>query len=290
MAKTYIVAPNYTTRPPPSNDGDPVPGPSSGALFLGDIISLPLGPELDPLNRTDRIAVPPADLVLPVDIKTGFTMTRKNLLSGRFGIWATLLAILGLPLGVEMGVFLERNSEDVISASELETREFVATNDFVDKSMKLGSIQAYLAGCGDRQPPLYMVTGLKIVRGASANSEVSAKLEASMAANAPAANVKMLEFTKSRTVGEAFDGSTSFVLAFRARKILYKKGKFEHTLSQRGASMMDGSQVTIESKVEFVGLGEEVLPDKALLEDDEIEIHVQKDGEDDVEWIVTNTA
>jgi hypothetical protein len=189
-----------------------------------------------------------------------------------------------------MGVFLERNSEYVISASELETREFVATNDFVDKSMKLGSIQAYLAGYGDRPTPLYLVTGLKIVRGASANSEVSAKVEASMAANAPAANVKMLEFAKSRTVGEAFDGSTPFVLAFRARKILYGKGKYEHSLSQRGASMMDGSQAAIKSEVEFVGLGEEVLPDEALLEDDEIKIHVQKDGEDDVEWIVTNTA
>jgi len=112
MAKTYIVAPNYTTRPPPS-DHEPVSGTvlatdlkpttteseltagskfsdgdvsSSGALFLGDIIRNPLGPELVPLNRADRIKIPPAGLVLPVDIKKNLNATRKALMSGRFGI------------------------------------------------------------------------------------------------------------------------------------------------------------------------------------------------------------
>jgi hypothetical protein len=316
MAKTYIVAPNYTTRPPPSDhkpasgtvpatgsnvrpgttDSDPAVGSelsaddvsSSGALFLGDIIRNPLGPELVPLNRVDRIKIPSADLVLPVDIKKNFKATRKALLSGRFGIWVTLLATLGLPLGVEIGLFLERNSEDVISVSELETLEFIATDDFVNKSMKLKSIEAYLEGCRDPPPPLYMVTGLKIVRGASAKSEATAKAEASFGANVPVADVKnILEFTKSRTAGESFDGSTPFVLAFRARKILYKKGKFEHTLFLKGASMMDGSHVIKESEVEVNGLGEDVILDETLLEDDEI--HVQKDDEDDIEWIVSNS-
>lgn len=188
-----------------------------------------------------------------------------------------------------MGLFLERNSEDIISASELETHEFIATADFVNKSMKLKSIEAYLDGCRDPPPPLYIVTGLKIVRGASAKSEATAKVEASLGANIPTADVKkILEFTKSRTAGESFDGSTPFVLAFRARKILYKNGKFVHTLFQKGASMMDGSQVIKESEVQVNGLGEDVFPDETLLEDDEI--HVQKDGEDDIEWIVPNTS
>jgi hypothetical protein len=45
--------------------------------------------------------------------------------------------------------------------------------------------------------------------------------------------------------------------------------------------MMDGSQVIKESKVEVNGLGEDANPDMNLLEDDEV--HVQKDGEDDIE-------
>jgi hypothetical protein len=182
---------------------------SSGALFLGDIVRNPLGPELVPLNRADRMKIPPADL-LPVDIKNSFSAKRKTLLSGRFGIWTTVLTTLGLPVGVEMGLFLERNSEDVISASALEKHEFLATDDFVNKSMKLKSIKAYLEGCRDPPPPLYMVTGLKIVRGASTNSEATAKVEASLGANVPAAGVKkIIEFTKSRTAGFSFNGSTS---------------------------------------------------------------------------------
>ncbi|CAM1510954.1 Fc.00g084670.m01.CDS01 [Cosmosporella sp. VM-42] len=285
MSKTYIVAPNYTTRPPSPDDvtshGESF---SSNALFLGDIIRHPLGPELDPLNRADRIPIPAADLVLPVDVKRNFTATRQTLLSGRFGIWATLLATMGLPVDVAIGLFLERNSEDVISASALETHEFIATDEFVNKSMGLDSIVNYLEGCRDPPPPLYMITGLKIVRGPSAKSGVTTKAGASLGANFASGDVmKILEFTRSKTEGLSFDKSTPFILAYRLRKILYKRGKYEHGLFQKGASMMDGSLVTTGSEVEVNGLGEEMTSEDTIFAD--LEIHVQKDGKEE-DWII----
>ena len=190
MAKTYIVAPNYATRAPPSYSTEaashppPPPPPAaaapesapsstpgttaaedtdqseliadSPALHLGDIVRDPLSSELRILNRSDRLVVPKRDLVLPVDVKTGFSKKRKDLLSGRFGIWATLLASMGLPLGgIDIGLFLERKSDGVIKASRLETHEFEATDDFVDKSMHLLSMEAYLKSCQDSPAPLY---------------------------------------------------------------------------------------------------------------------------------------
>ncbi|KAF6820942.1 hypothetical protein CPLU01_12633 [Colletotrichum plurivorum] len=122
MAKTYIVTPNYTTRPPPTlqsvakvpvSEGvnniseaiaEPLTDTDVGTLFLGDVLRYPLGSELSVLNRIDRIKVPNHLLALPPDVKQGFRATRQSLLKGRVGVWASLLAALSLPLGIELGV------------------------------------------------------------------------------------------------------------------------------------------------------------------------------------------
>ena len=130
-----------------------------------------------------------------------------------------------------------------------------------------------------------MISGLKIVYGASLVSESTSMVETSLGATVPGADVKrIVEFTKSRTEGQSFDGSTPFVLAFRARRILYTNGKWEHRLSQKGASMMDGALKLKEFKLDVNGLGEDAAPDGDMLEDDEVV--VQKDEEDDFGWIV----
>lgn len=105
MTKTYIIAPNFSTQP--------------DALRLGDILKDPLGGDLDPLNGECRVDIDPKHLNA-VSIDSSFSVTRKALLSGRFGLWSTFLATIGLPVGVDVGLFLGRNSTDIIKADILD--------------------------------------------------------------------------------------------------------------------------------------------------------------------------
>ncbi|KAK4641741.1 hypothetical protein QC761_503510 [Podospora bellae-mahoneyi] len=153
--KTYILAPNFTTSP--------------SSLRLGDILPDPLSPDLIPLNRKSRLPINPEDLLPPTTI-TSFSSTRKDLLTGRFGLWTTLLAGLNLLMGAHLGLFLERGSNDVIQVPELETGEFVATEEYIQRVSEQDDVKGYLTERKYRVP-VYIVTGVKIARGASVSLE-----------------------------------------------------------------------------------------------------------------------
>jgi hypothetical protein len=194
-------------------------------------------------------------------------------------------APLGLPVGIGLGVSLKRGSEDLISARELVTFGFVATQDFVNKSMKLASIESYLTAYseGEAPPPLYMITGLKVAHGASCDIKTSTKAEGSVGFQAPGADVqKILDISRYRAKGVEFSDSTPFVLAFRAKRIIYKKRRWEHRLSKKGASMMDGSAAMKENEIEVSGIEDKYVVDDSL--DEGIDYSTVQD--EDVEWIV----
>ncbi|KAF6820943.1 hypothetical protein CPLU01_12634 [Colletotrichum plurivorum] len=70
----------------------------------------------------------------------------------------------------------------MISAESIVTQEMEVDAEFIHKAMELGSLKAYLEGCSGAPPALYIVTGLKIVYGASAQSETKSDMEASFGA------------------------------------------------------------------------------------------------------------
>lgn len=331
MAKTYIVTPSYTVRPPPSLI-DPVswppptsppeqaapkqvtpaaaaavqPAPTSAdqplpavgvagqgntvaTLYLGDILRDPLAAELTVINkRKDRLPAPREKLALPPDVKTGFKDTRKSLLKGRLGVWTALLTMLGLPGGADISVGLETGADDVIAAEQLETQEMeldAVDDEFLAASMKAPSVVAYLAGCRDPPPPLYMVTGLKIVHGASVTTGKSTSVDVNVGAEAGGEDVlKLVEFNWSRSGGQEFTGSMPFVLAFRARKILYRRGRWEHTPSHNGASMMGASRAIEDTEVEVDGMGGDAVPENDMIKYDEVCVQTEKN--EDVDWVV----
>lgn len=323
MAKTYIVTPSYSVRPPPSlidpaswppptgqpdqavleqvtpaptPEGQPLPavaGPDTGTtvatLYLGDILRDPLAAELTVINkREDRLVAPREKLALPPDVKTGFKDTRKRLFKGRLGVWTALLTNLGLPGGADISAGLETSADDIIAAEQLETQELEldAVNDeFLAASMKAPSVVAYLAGCRDPPPPLYMVTGLKIVHGASVTTGTSTSVDVNVGAEAGGEDVlKLVEFNWSRSGGQEFTGSRPFVLAFRARKILYKRGQWEHTPSHKGASMMGDSRAVKDTEVEVNGMGGDAVPDDDMIKYDEV--YLQPEKNEHVDWVV----
>lgn len=232
MSKTYIVAPNFSM------------GPTS--LQLGDVIEEPLSSELVPLNRLERIVIPERD-ICDIDTKTSFSLTRKALLSGRLGVWAQFLGFLGLPIGANAGVFMERNSTDIINVEALETHRFIATDSYLKTVMESGSIGAFLKASG-YDTNLYMITGLKIARNASLNREASRNAGATLGPSAEGSGITLspaLELISQRTNGMAFESSTDFILAFQVRKVKFKvnqnqKMEIKHKSFGKGATMLDG--------------------------------------------------
>jgi hypothetical protein len=71
MVKTYILAPNWTTAPPPE-------GPIKLGHLLDDLM------EFTPLNRLNVLDTP-KEYVNPVHTQEGFTTSRSRLLSGELG-------------------------------------------------------------------------------------------------------------------------------------------------------------------------------------------------------------
>jgi hypothetical protein len=280
-------APAPAVQPPPAV-AVPGPGTTVATLHLGDILRDPLAAELTVINkRTDRLPAPREKLALPPDVKTGFRDTRRSLLKGRLGVWTALLAGLGLP-GAGVGAGLEAGADDVVSAELLETQEMeldAVGDEFLAASMSAPSVVAYLAGCRDPPPPLYMVTGLKIVHGASVTTGKSTSVHVNVGAEAGGEDVlKLVEFHWSRSAGQEFTGSRPFVLAFRARKILYKRGRWEHTPSHKGASMMGDSRAVRDTKVEVIGMGGDAVPDDDMIKYDEV--YVQPEKNEHVDWVV----
>ncbi|KAK7917297.1 hypothetical protein PG985_010905 [Apiospora marii] len=284
MSKTYIFAPNFNISPPPT-----------GPLHLGDIITEPLGPELVALNRLNRIAIPEANQT-PVDAKQGFSATRRDLLAGRLGLWASFLGTIGLPLGIEAGVALERHSDEVLLVDTLETHEILATDNLVRQTVKLPGVRTYLQAATERSGPfrggrkstsVYMVTGLKIARGASLKSEKGSLAEATLGLTSELADVQpLIKLSQQRTRGFGFEYSTPFVVAFRVRKIMWARGgdDVSHRLWTKSASMMDdGSDPknrdgSVENVVSWDDDGSEELGDG--------EVALCREDDEGIRWIV----
>jgi hypothetical protein len=268
MTKTYILLPNMTTPPPPL-----------GPLHLGHIVRSPSEPEVISLNRKDRVPIPDSEIP-PPDIKEGFTSTRGKLRSGSLGIWAQILASIGL----EASVGFERGDDEVIHVSWLETMVFDPDIEYVRQAVNSTSVKAFMEA-SQYALPVFMITGLKIARGASTGSSATRAASQKLGLSVPVGGVSIgpsLDATQKRFEGTSFEGSTDFVLAFRVRRVRFKKGQLEQKIYTKGASMMDGDEGAKEDGPEILGLDGEVDLNEL---DPYSQFMVMKD-EDDSQWLV----
>lgn len=184
MVNTYVVAPNFSMAPPPRlyAKGEPLPPSPSPSplpaaevvpapaptdpyaphveLQLGDVLTLPFGPEMAAINSKGRVPID-ADDVYPTDTEKGFTKSRKELLSGRLGVWASLFAAMGVGPAVNVSVFLESRTEDVIEVGELQTRRFRITDDYIQKVVNSEAVESHLEKYSTSH--IYIVSGMKCV-------------------------------------------------------------------------------------------------------------------------------
>lgn len=248
MAKTYIPAPNFSTAPPPD-----------GPLDLGHILEdLSYSSIESPLNREGYVEI--AHRLRP-DKKSGFRKSRRELLSGEFGIFAKFLAFFGV--GVQAEATFEKDASDILAIKTLETITFTPSKDYIEKSMAVDGVKIHMEAC-DYKDTLFLVTGLKIAREASLESSLNKKFGGKVEfgfshPGVPTEAGPRLGVSNSRSEGESFDGSTDFILAIRVKKIRYREEKLVTEEYNEGATMMDDvtrqrQSIILEDTSDEIGL------------------------------------
>ncbi|SCO46648.1 uncharacterized protein FFMR_08655 [Fusarium fujikuroi] len=235
MVNEYFLAPNKTTAPPPE-----------GPIELGSILRNIT--EFDPLNRKAQKI--PQEWLLPVDKKGSVEISLHDLHASNFSLKAKALGLFGLGTGASTE--RTKTSNNKISCECLETLAFNPTESYIKNSIEDANVNSFMRGSRFKLP-VYMVTGLKVVRGAAAITSTSRRVTMEhdtslLPSGAPAAVGVKAGHTSEITHGVKWDRSTDFILAFRVKKVwLGHRDGFKHQPHRKKAVMQDGSSSDSES-------------------------------------------
>jgi hypothetical protein len=212
----YFIAPDFDCPP-------------NTAILLGLILTDPALP-YESLN-TDSLS-PPPPLITLTTTKTGFSATRSQLSSGKFGIWAHILeGAYGGGVGHNFD-----NSQDIeFEIDEIET-SFIKpagkeTKEYMRTCVADEDVQQFFEGSRFKKS-VYMIVGLKIAKGTkmSKGSERSRETTAKLMVDGTAGGMPLkvgpqAEVKGGSTESTKWKDEKSFVFAYRLRKISCKKGK-----------------------------------------------------------------
>ena len=212
--KTYWPVPNADTPPPPD-----------GPIAIGTIIPDPKNPARS-LNKANRVPIP-ADSVLHSH-KNDYHLTREESRQGQGGLWASFLeSIVGVTGDAQ--VKRSENTIERISCRLLETQAFQPDDTYIYVSLQDSDVQEYL-DVSWFESPVYMITGLKIARGVSAETvqEVEYKVKGKTSVNVAPAGVPGTAGPSGEWVSKSretagFTGSSDFVWAYRLIRIYKRK-------------------------------------------------------------------
>lgn len=272
MIKTYILAPNWTTAPPPN-------GPIKLGHILDDIT------EFEPLNR--NAIVPIDDSYLnPIDTKTGFTTSRSKLVAGELDVFAKVLGLAGV--GVGAGIYYAKDKNDILSCQGLDTMTFDPNLAYIEDCMKLPDIRIFMEGARYKAP-VYLVTGLKIGRGVSlqSTSSMSKGLKVEGGLCPPGSPVEVggkANVGKTTAESESWEGSTDFIVAFRVKKIRYRHGEIDAKIYKEKAVMQDGT-ATPQGPVMSLESSEDIKMSDIVTKSALTKVEDVENGEE-VHWII----
>lgn len=214
--KTFFLCPTWDYHP-------------DGPIKLGNIILSPSAPT-EALNCFDGAPLTP-DALFPSTTKTGVTWSKEKLHSGRYGLWNAFLT----GLGVAANVSHDYSAEQLYVFDAIDTTEFIPTSEYLRRSMASPPVVSFLEKSRFRKH-LYMITALKIARGARVKSAHGWSLGAEIRVD-PAYAISRAPVTLGPEIREkwkggessSFDSSSDFVFAFRLRKIvIHRNGKITH--------------------------------------------------------------
>lgn len=236
--KTFFLCPTWDYHP-------------DGPIQLGNIILSPNTPA-EALNNPESL--PPAqDSLFPPTTKTRVTWSKEKLRSGRYGLWTEFLSFITSP-GVDVSVSHDSSAEHAYAFDVVDTTEFIPTLEYLARSMAAPAIVSFLEKSWFRKH-VYMITALKVVRGARAKFALSRSLNArlkigldSPLTGAPVNFGPEVQGEWNDRESGLFDGSSDFVFAFRLRKVVvHRSGEITHAEYTKRA-MYDADERPAELK------------------------------------------
>lgn len=207
---TYFQMPNFETPP-------------DSLVRLGQIIH-------DFRDPTSSVAPPPAHAspehvpVIYTNVQSNWQSTKKKLLEGSVGVYTQFLASV-LGIGSDVSLLLGRENDDIFKFDQLDTIFINPGLEYVRAAM--ASAEALHFYQDNPRAPAFMVTGIKIARGAAIKKfrrirygvECSAGIDLTTVTGAPVELGPQISFGSVSTTSTTFSGSSDFVFAYRLRKI-----------------------------------------------------------------------
>ena len=225
MGGTYIPAPDRSYPP------------NGTALSLGKIWTNPMRPG-SCINLRHHEAIPEA--LGPFNgYKGHFKHVEDSQRRSKIGIWARFLQYTGV--GAELAYKRGTSFEYDYQFEKLDTKFFDPDDEYIKMAVKVPEVEKKIRheNC---QTPLYLVTGIKIARGAKMvdttekNRDVTGGIMASGSSAAVAATAGLEASTASQSSGTiSFSESSDFVFAYRINEIFYHEGNWSHDQYNKGA-------------------------------------------------------
>lgn len=213
---TYFLAPNCDFPP-------------DGLIALGSIIVNPKTPQKSLNHRNNqRVAVPANEL--QESFKDNWEGVMKSANHNKITLWASFLQMI-VGVGANVSAGLKQGREELYKFRRLETKYFEPDVAYIEESLKSEGVKAYISATRCKKP-IYMITGVKIARGASATDKTVQEYEgmlkvgvdATMLTGVPLSAGPKIETSSSKEREVKFDNSSDYVFAYRVVKIQLRKG------------------------------------------------------------------
>ncbi|KAL1860722.1 hypothetical protein Daus18300_009065 [Diaporthe australafricana] len=199
--------------------------PPGGPIKLGNVIASVKTPELS--LYTAQVA---EDETYSTE-KRGVEISDDKLRDGKFSILTKMMSFLGV--GVDVSPSGSKSHEKTFAFDKIETTQFSPREDFIRRCVETSAVRRFLEVSRYRRP-VFIVTGIKVVRGAKAKTSKSSSIGGSLGVEVdgtiwsggmvPVSGGPSISGTISRKQGTSWEESSDFVLAYSVRMVKVSKG------------------------------------------------------------------
>ncbi|KAF8866586.1 hypothetical protein BDZ45DRAFT_277047 [Acephala macrosclerotiorum] len=225
-----------------------------GSIQLGSVISDPSFPHRS-LTEDNPVSI---DTKVHSSHKYDFSDTIDKSKSNKFGLWAQFLQVFGL--GAEASVSFDRGSIDKYAFKHMRTEWFLPSKAFAKACLEATNVADFLEQT-EYERPVYIITGLKTVEGASVTT-VSNKgrgIRAKIGFDGTPAAVPVTigpeaDHKKKEADTTSFKKSSPVVFAFQLSEMWCKEGSDDVVLKDhtKGALFGVGEQKELDLEAEVV--------------------------------------
>ncbi|KAI9892664.1 MAG: hypothetical protein M1814_001358 [Vezdaea aestivalis] len=215
--------------------------PADGPLSPGRILSDPF----DPGSCLNPSGIVPISSTTPLQYQSVHNAKESaySAVEGYAGLWATFSAAI---VGVTIGANTKYVADGKWDFKTLETRFFDPSREYVERSMQQEEVCEWLRATKFKKE-VYMVTGVKIAKGAKRTStnwkQKGGNFEAGLSGEPAGVPSKIGPYGGGEALHHgtsSFEQAEDFVFAFRLREIFFEGGavpKANHRKYNRGALM-----------------------------------------------------